>query len=305
MDVYSTCPRSYDGGPEAFRRRLAEVARWTDAAGCRGILIFDDNLTVDPWVPAQYVAQHTATVVPMVVVRPSVMPPFAAARLVSAFAHVHGRRIDLVLATGGSSREWRAAGDTTDPAERYDRLVEYGTVIGRLFTESAAFGVHGRFYDLEAARLRPTLPPALIPRVFLAGSSAGAVAAARQLDVVRLASPRPVEEYADDLSAMKNTGIRIGLLARGTAAEAWRVAAGRFPGGPVGEPYWSHPAHTYREYCPYLVGSHTEVAGMLARYLDLGVGTLIVSEPREEDDLHHALIAVRAAERLVAPDGGR
>lgn len=304
MDVYSTCPRSSDGDADAFRRRLADVLVWTGAAGCRGILIFDDNLTVDPWVPAQHVVQHTEALVPLVVVRPHAMPPFAVARKVNAFAHLFGRGVDLALATGAGERERRAAGD---PADRYDRLVEYGTVLGRLFVESAEVTVRGRHHHLDGARLRPPLPTALAPRTFVAGSSAGAVAAARQLGVARLAPPPP-PDHVDEPSALKNTGIRVGLLARDTAAEAWRVATTRFPGEPAPtprtSPYWTYPARAHREFCPYLVGSHAEVADALARYFSLGIGPLIVHEPLTEDDLHHAFVAVRAAERLVPSDGG-
>ena len=49
------------------------------------------------------------------------------------------------------------------------------------------------------------------------------------------------------------------------------------------------------------MGSHQEVAAVLVRYIELGIGTLILSNPRTEDDVFHAMEAVRQAERLAQP----
>jgi len=53
--------------------------------------------------------------------------------------------------------------------------------------------------------------------------------------------------------------------------------------------------------CPYLVGSYDEVAGLLARYLELGHEVFILDIPTAEDDLYHARTAFERAAALVRP----
>ena len=43
---------------------------------------------------------------------------------------------------------------------------------------------------------------------------------------------------------------------------------------------------------------------MLSRYLELGVGTLILNQARVEDDAFHAMEAIRQAERMAAGSAG-
>ncbi|MEK8173446.1 hypothetical protein NKH77_44580 [Streptomyces sp. M19] len=61
--------------------------------------------------------------------------------------------------------------------------------------------------------------------------------------------------------------------------------------------YWLYPFRAYKTFCPYLVGGYDEVADVLARYVALGVGVIILDELAEEDDLHHSMRAIERAER--------
>src|SRR2546427_11376358 len=47
LEVFSTCTQSTDGNPEAYVQRVADVARWSEQAGCKGILVYSDNRLVD------------------------------------------------------------------------------------------------------------------------------------------------------------------------------------------------------------------------------------------------------------------
>src|SRR2546429_2505877 len=35
LEVFSTCTQSTDGNPEAYAQRVADVARWSEQAGCK------------------------------------------------------------------------------------------------------------------------------------------------------------------------------------------------------------------------------------------------------------------------------
>jgi hypothetical protein len=107
-------------------------------------------------------------------------------------------------------------------------------------------------------------------------------------------------------------GIRIGIIARASEDEAWRVARRRFPpdragqlthqlaakvsdsvwhrrlsaaDDPGGHPYWLVPFQNYKSMCPYLVGSHRRVGRELGRYVELGFDSVILDVPPDAEDL--------------------
>src|SRR4051812_6858864 len=99
--IFSTCPQSKDVRPEDYVGRVKTVARWSEDAGCQGMLIYTDNGLVDPWLVAQVVLQATRRLVPLVAVQPVYMHPYAAAKMVATLASLHGRQIMVNLVAGG------------------------------------------------------------------------------------------------------------------------------------------------------------------------------------------------------------
>src|SRR2546425_7121148 len=59
IEVFSTCPPSGGEHAASYLRRVVDVARWSDEAGCRGILVYADNSQVDPWLVSQIIMQST------------------------------------------------------------------------------------------------------------------------------------------------------------------------------------------------------------------------------------------------------
>ena len=75
ITIYSTCPQSKDLPRIEYAARVADVARWSDEAGCRGMLVYTDNSIVDPWVVAQHVIASTSSLRPLVAIQPAYMHP--------------------------------------------------------------------------------------------------------------------------------------------------------------------------------------------------------------------------------------
>ena len=123
IELFATCPQSKDFGPAEYRRRVSDVARWTDRAGYRGILIYTDNSLVDPWLVAQLILESSEQLCPLVAVQPLYMHPYTAARMAASFAHIYGRRIFLNMVAGASRHELSALGDQEDHGKRYERLI--------------------------------------------------------------------------------------------------------------------------------------------------------------------------------------
>src|SRR5512144_3169600 len=119
IQVFSTCPQSKDFSAADYPRQMERVARWSDEAGCTGMLIYTDNSIVDPWLVAQSVLGCTRQLCPLVAVQPVYMLPSPAAKTVASLAPLHGRRIWLNMLAGGFRNDLVALGDVTPHDERY------------------------------------------------------------------------------------------------------------------------------------------------------------------------------------------
>jgi alkanesulfonate monooxygenase len=328
VTIYSTCRSSIGYGQQAHLRRLLESARWAQDAGCRGALVYSDCTSVDVWMAAQAAIANTASFVPLVAVQPMDMTPFALSRAVSSLAHLYGRRVDLNFVSGGFSRDLAVQGDVLAHDDRYDRLTEYATIF-KLLIGGGLANYAGRYYNVRRARLTSPVPADLLPTAYVSGSSAASLQAGESLGLGQLSFPLLPGDFASP-GVRKNkfgSGISIGIIARDDSSEAWRIAHERFPADPAGaermklllsasvsswqpqlasvpiadeaegEAYWLVPFRYHHTFCPYLVGSHDEVAKAVTTYLNGGIRTFVLDIPQEPDDLHHARIAI---ERAVA-----
>ena len=328
VQIFSTCPQWTGGDRRAHVARVGDVARWSEAAGCDGILIYTDNTQPDPWVIAQIVASTTERLSPLVAVQPIYMHPYSVAKLVATFGHLFGRRMHLNMVAGGFTNDLKAMGDRTEHDRRYARLVEYGQIISRLLASSSPITFTGEFYQTAQLRLDPPLPPDLQPVFFMSGSSEAGLAAARALDARAIKYPKPArdERNVTDQDGV-GCGIRVGIVARETDAAAWAAAHARFPDDRKGQllhglamktsdsqwhaqlstlaeddtsVYWLGPFERYQTMCPYLVGSYARVADELSRYLERGYATFILDIPPEPDELEHINRAFALARARVA-----
>jgi alkanesulfonate monooxygenase len=332
LELFSTCPQSKDLPAHVYRKRVAEVAEWSDRAGYRGILVYTDNQLVDPWLVAQIVIESTEALCPLVAVQPVYMHPYTVANMVSSFAHLYGRRIFLNMVAGGFRNDLLALGDGTEHAERYARVVEYTQLVKRLL-QGERVTASGRYYTVQNLRLTPPLPPELFPGIFVSGSSADGVAAARAIGATAVKYPKPPREEVSTSADSAGIGMRVGIIARDDESDAWKVARARFPEDRKGQlthglamkvsdsqwhrqlselgtqppsaenPYWLGPFENYKTFCPYLVGSYTTVAIELARYMELGFQTFILDIPPDEEELRHTAVAFEQAAGRVPGQG--
>ena len=65
LRLYATAPQSKDIDAPEYARRVADVGRWSEEAGCHGILVYTDNGIVDPWLVAQRVIEATEALRPL------------------------------------------------------------------------------------------------------------------------------------------------------------------------------------------------------------------------------------------------
>src|SRR3989441_9476695 len=324
IEVFSTCPPSSGFDAGSYLHEVVRVARWSEGAGCRGILVYSDNSLVDPWLVSQVIIESTRSLCPLVAVQPVYMHPYAVAKMAASFGHLHGRRIYLNLVAGGFKNDLVALNDTTPHDRRYDRLIEYTLIIRELLAGAGAVSREGEYYKVKNLKLTPPLPPDLFPGIFVSGSSDAGLAAAKAIGATAVKYPKaPGEEVAPDEGI--GAGVRVGIIAREDGDEAWRIARERFPEDRRGQltrqlatkvsdsvwhgqlseladatasgdsPYWLVPFENYKTMCPYLVSSYERGGGELSRYIAVGYRAFILDISPTGEDLHHTNHAFRRA----------
>jgi alkanesulfonate monooxygenase len=329
LKIFSTCPQSSAIDREAYVQNVIDVSRWSEEAGCEGILVYTDNSLVDPWLVSQIIIQHTTRLCPLVAIQPIYMHPYSVAKIVSSLGHFYRRRIYLNMVAGGFKNDLTALHDTTPHDQRYVRLVEYTTIIQELLRTSAPVSYQGEYYVVDKLRMTPPLPPELLPGVLVSGSSDAGLAAARDLGATAVRYPQPADREPDYSNDAVDSGIRVGIIARERGDEAWEVAHLRFPEERKGQlthqlamktsdstwhkqlsqmshciedeasPYWLVPFENYKTFCPYLVGSYDRVAAEIARYIERGHLTVILDIPPTREELEHIKGVFDRAQQMV------
>ena len=329
ISVFSTCPQSKHETAQDYLNRAKTVAQWSEQYGCRGILVYTDNSLVDPWLVAQHILAHTTELCPLVAVQPIYMHPYTAAKMVASLGHLYQRQIYLNMLAGGFKNDLIALNDNTPHDDRYLRLTEYTQIIRRLLSSDRGVTFEGKYYSVHNLKMTPPLAPELFPGIMMSGSSPAGAAAAAETEAIAVKYPQRVSEESQTAPPTPGaTGIRVGIIARETAEEAWQTAYERFPVDRKGQvlhrlamnisdshwhrqlsdmaaesagqddPYWLGPFENYRTFCPYLVGSYERVAQELRQYMEIGHDNFILDIPASEDELLHiSLVFQEASDR--------
>jgi alkanesulfonate monooxygenase len=323
--LFSTCPPSsqYQDGRD-YLRKVKEIAEWCDDASIEGILVYTDNSLADPWQVSQVILTSTSSLAPLVALQPVYMHPYTAAKMVTTFSYLYNRRVYLNMVAGGFRNDLIALDDCTEHDDRYDRIVEYVSIMKCLFGEPGPLSFTGAYFTVKNLTIKPRIAPELIPEVFLSGTSPAGIAAARKIGATSISYPGNPSEEAIDRGVP--AGIRIGIIARGESREAWEIAHERYPVDRKGEllhtmarrtsdsswyeqlsqlderpaehssPYWLVPFKNYKTFCPYLVGSYDEVSREVSKYIRQGFQTFILDVPPSREELDHTAIAFDGAQ---------
>ena len=334
LELFATCPQSSAVQTDSYVSRVAEVARWSEQYGCKGILVYTDNSLVDAWLVSQIIIQNTEKLCPLIAVQPVYMHPYSVAKLVASFGYLFGRRIYLNMVAGGFKNDLSALNDPTPHDKRYARLIEYTTIIKELLAGPAPVTFEGEFYKVNKLKMTPPLSADLFPGIFISGSSEAGLASAKAVKATAVRYPKPAKECEAELPPDGgDSGARVGIIARKAEGEAWEIAEQRFPEDRKGQithqlamkisdsfwhqqlsqtakhtktdrsSYWMRPFESYKTFCPYLVGSYDQVAEELARYITLGFRTFILDVPPDQEELYHINIVFDRASQMQTEKG--
>jgi alkanesulfonate monooxygenase len=306
---------------------LADVARAAERLGFESVLTPTGTWCEDAWITTAGLAALTSTLTFIVALRPDSVAPTLAAQMAATFQRQSGGRLALNIVTGSDEQEQRRFGDRLGHDLRYQRTEEFLRVL-RGAWGAKPFDFEGEHYSVAGATTGRPLDGAP-PTIYLGGASvAAAEVSARHADV-HLAWGEPPDAVAAQLDRVRERaaaldrpapafGIRLHVITRDTAAEAWAeadrmlatldpaaiaVARRRFEasasvgqrrmtaltdGGidrlEVAPNLWAGFALVRRHAGTALVGSHEQVAERIAEYQALGVEHFILSgQPHLEE----------------------
>jgi len=337
LKIYATTPESepqnislkkeaVDGA--AYYNHIVNTAKWSEAHGFTGTLVYSNNSLVDGWSVAQIILQHTKRLTPLVAVNPVYIRPYSLAKRIASLSFMYKRRVDINWIAGGFKGDLISLGDATPHDERYEKLYDYASLVIGLLKSKGLHSHAGKYYEVTNIKMRPRIPENMIPFEMMSGTSEAGIATAQKLGATKVKYAKPISEYNGTAhNSSFDLGIRFGIITRETFEEAWQIANSRFPDDMKGsmahvmatktsdsnwhkeisslnskevrDVYWLKPFHTYKTFCPYLVGSHSEVAEMLARYVNMGHTSIILDIMNEKTDFEHCSLVFKMVESML------
>jgi alkanesulfonate monooxygenase len=296
---------------------LGQVARAAEQSGFEAALTPTSSWCPDPWVLTAALTQQTERLKFLVAFRPAFLSPALAAQMAATYQRMSGGRLLINIVVGGDDAEQRRYGDFLSKDQRYAQAGEFLAVLrGALAGEVVDFA--GRHVRVEGAHVpEPVAPPA----IYFGGSSAPALEVAAAHADVYLTWGEPPDQVAEKLARVRAAaeragrtlrfGIRLHVIARDTAAEAWaeteRLLAGLDPaaieraqaklrasgsegqrrmlalhGGrtdqlEVSPGLWAGVGLVRGGAGTALVGSHADVADRIEEYHALGIDEFVLS----------------------------
>ena len=214
----------------AYLRQIAQAA---DDLGYYGVLLPTGRSCEDSWVVASALVPLTQRLRFLVAARPGLQTPAVAARMAATLDRISDGRLLINVVTGGDPVELKGDGLFLDHAARYEVTDEFLRV-WRALLSGQSVSHAGQHIQLEEGQLFfPPVQQPYPPLWFGGSSDAGIEIAAEQIDTY-LTWGEPVAEVAPKLEKARlaaarrgrrlRFGIRLHVIVRETAAEAWAAA---------------------------------------------------------------------------------
>lgn len=298
---------------------LRQVATAAEDMGFEGALTPTGLWCEDAWLTTAALIEVTRRLKFLVALRPGLTSPTLGAQMAATFQNQSEGRLLLNIVTGGETAEQQAYGDFLTKDERYARCSEFLHVVRELWRGEAPVTFTGEHLRVAGAALQSVPTPT--PPLYFGGSSpaAGPVAAdhcdvyltwGEPADAVR-EKVEWIRELAADRGREMRFGIRLHVITRDTAEQAWAQARGLLEGiDPAaieraqeglrrsesegqkrmlalhdGDPanleiapnLWAGVGLVRRGAGTALVGSHAEVADRIEEYAAAGIDEFVMS----------------------------
>ncbi|MFI1920180.1 LLM class flavin-dependent oxidoreductase [Nocardia sp. NPDC020380] len=220
------------GDRPATLHYLNQLSAAAESNGFEAVLTPTGSWCEDAWLTTAMLVETTETLKFLVALRPGLISPTLAAQMAGTFQRHSEGRLLLNVVTGGEPLEQKAYGDFSDKEARYARTGEFLHVVKSLWESHAPFTFQGEHVHVENALLNNRPDP--IPPIFFGGSSGPAGPVAAKYADTYLTWGEPVHAVGRKLDWIRGLavdhgrkldyGLRIHVISRDTAEEAWAVA---------------------------------------------------------------------------------
>ena len=220
------------GNRPATLRYLNQVAAAAEDNGFAAVLTPTGAWCEDAWLTTAMLVETTERLKFLVAFRPGIISPTLAAQMAGTFQRHSRGRLLLNVVTGGEAHEQQAYGDFLDKEQRYARTGEFLQVVRELWNSREPVSFEGEHLRVRDAVLSNRPDP--VPPIFFGGSSASAGRVAARYADTYLTWGEPlltvskklewIRGLAVDEGRILDYGLRIHVITRDTAEEAWAVA---------------------------------------------------------------------------------
>ena len=212
---------------------LRQIAQAVDELGFNAVLLPTGNSCEDSWVVASTLMPSTRQLKFLVAIRPGIMTPTAAARMTATFDRLSAGRLLINVVTGGDPKEAAAEGVFLSHDERYEVTDEFLRIYRKVLA-GETYSFAGKHLKVEGARVYYPAVQQPHPPLYLGGSSDAALQiAADHIDFYLTWGEPPalvaekiarVRKLAESKGRSIRFGIRLHVIVRETATEAWDAA---------------------------------------------------------------------------------
>jgi alkanesulfonate monooxygenase len=212
---------------------LRQIALAADSLGYYGVLLPTGRSCEDSWVIASALAPLTERLRYLVAVRPGLQSPTVAARMAATLDRVSNGRLLINVVTGGDPAENAGDGLFLSHAERYEVTREFLAVWTRLLAGETV-NYQGKHIRIEDGQVFFSSKQQPHPPLYFGGSSPDAIDVAASSVEKYLTWGEPPAQVAEKVATVRaaaaakgrtvSFGIRLHVIVRETAAEAWRAA---------------------------------------------------------------------------------
>lgn len=221
------------GARDVDQSYLAQIAQAADRLGYHGVLIPTGRSCEDSWVVASSLIPLTQRLRFLIAFRPGLLNPSLAARMAATFDRISKGRLLINIVTGGDPSENAGDGIFLEHHERYEITREFLSIWKSLLAGEVVnhSGQHLRIED--GSLLIPSVQKPHPPLFFGGSSDIGIDVAAEHVDTYLSWGEPPAEvgkklqkaqAAAQKYGRKLNFGVRLHVIVRETAKEAWDAA---------------------------------------------------------------------------------
>lgn len=221
------------GGRAVSFQYFRQIAQAVDDLGYTGALLPTGRSCEDAWIVASSLLPLTRQMRFLVAIRPGLTSPAVAARMAATFDRLSGGRLLINVVTGGDPVELAGDGLHLSHDRRY-KLTDEFLSVWRSLVNAEPTNFQGEYLDIRDGKL--LFPPVQKPHppLWFGGSSPIAQEiAAKHVDVY-LTWGEPPAQVAEKIATVRRLaeaqgrklrfGIRLHVIVRETATEAWEAA---------------------------------------------------------------------------------